>query len=231
MSARAYTVKINSLFLNEALWPRRNLSRVNIKRLVEALRCGRDLPPIIADRATKTVVDGFHRIKATEQFAGPDGEIAVEWRLYANEAVMFLDAARLNAGHGEPLTPIDQAFCLNRAEELKIDPLQIIDALNLSKPAIEEIRHGRFAVGPDGQCVILKRSIGHLAGSTLTPAQVAGNERVGGFPVREYVEQLIAFIEGGLLQEDGDSLLHVRLRHLHGLLSELLAGDALAESA
>jgi hypothetical protein len=222
MSARVSNVKISSLLLNEALWPRRTLSRVNIKRIVEALRCGRVLPAIVADRATKTVIDGFHRMKAAEQFAGPDATIAVEWRRYDTEADMFLDAARLNAGHGEPLTPIDHAFCLNRAEELKIEPQRIIDALNLSKPAVEEIRHARFAVGPDGQCVILKRSIGHLAGATLTPAQYRGNERVGGFPVREYVEQLIAFIEGGLLEADGDPALEARLRHLHGLLSGLL---------
>lgn len=226
MTARVANVKISTLFVNEALQPRRSLSRVNLRRLVEALRCGRILPAVIADRETKTVVDGFHRIKATEQFAGPDGVIAVEWRRYETEADMFLDAARLNADHGEPLTPIDHAFCLNRAEELKISPQRIIDALNLSKATVEEIRHGRFAVGPDGECVILKRSIGHLAGATLTPAQYRGNERVGGFPVREYVEQLIAFIEGGLLEEDGDSLLHERLRHLYGLLTGLLAVPA-----
>lgn len=215
-------VKISSLFLNEALWPRRVLSRVNIKRIGEALCCGRTLPPIVVDRATKTVIDGFHRIKAVERLFGPDGEIDVEWRTYGSEAEMFLDAARLNAGHGEPLTPIDQAFCLNRAEELKIEPQLIVDALNLSKPTIEEIRHRRFALGPDGECVILKRSIGHLAGETLTAAQCRGNERVGGFPVREYAEQLIAFIEGGLLERDGDTVLEERLRHLHGLLTNLL---------
>jgi hypothetical protein len=174
------------------------------------------------DRATKTVVDGFHRIKAIERVSGSDGEIDVEWRVYESEAAMFLDAARLNAGHGEPLTPIDQAFCLQRASELKIKPQVIEEALNLSKPAVTEIRERRFALGPDGECVILKRSVSYLAGETLTARQVGGNERIGGFPAREYAEQLIAFIEGGLLEQDGDSILEERLRHLHGLLTKLL---------
>ena len=223
---RVAKVKISSLFLNEALWPRRVLSRANIKRIAEALRCGRTLPPIIVDRATKTVVDGFHRIKGVERVFGPDGEIDVEWRVYESDAAMFLDAARLNAGHGEPLTPIDQAFCLQRAIELKIEPQVIEEALNLSKPAVTEIRERRFALGPDGECVVLKRSVGFLAGETLTVAQARGNERVGGFPVREYVEQLITFIEGGLLEQDGDSILEERLRHLHGLLTNLLVVPA-----
>jgi hypothetical protein len=226
MAMTVAKVKISSLFLNEALWPRRVLSRANVKRIGEALRCGRTLPPIIVDRATKTVVDGFHRVKAMERVFGPDAEIDVEWRTYDSEAKMFLDAARLNAGHGEPLTPIDQAFCLQRAIELKIEPQVIEEALNLSKPAVTEIRERRFALGPDGGCVILKRSVGYLAGKRLTAQQVAGNERVGGFPVREYVEQLITFIEGGLLKRDGDTVLEERLRHLHGLLTRLLAVSA-----
>jgi len=222
MVAKIRKVKISSLFLNEALWPRRVLSRANIKRIAEALRCGRVLPPIIVDRVTKTVVDGFHRVKAVERVSGADGEIDVEWRTYESEAEIFLDAAQLNAGHGEPLTPIDQAFCLQRAIELKIEPQVIEEALNLSKPAVTEIRERRFALGPDGGCVVLKRSVAYLAGETLTAGQVAGNERVGGFPVREYVEQLITFIEGGLLKRNGDTALEARLRHLHGLLTRLL---------
>jgi len=226
MSARIEKVKISSLVINEALWPRRVISRVNISRICEAIRCGKELPPIIVDRITRTVIDGVHRLKAVARIFGPVAEIMVEWRDYDNEAAMFIDAARLNAGHGEPLTPIDQAFCLHRAEELKIERPMIMSALNLSKPAVERICSGRFGFGPTGECIVLKRSVGHLAGENLTERQVAANERVGGFPVREYVEQLITFIEGGLLKQDGDIILEGRLRHLQQLLTKLLAVPA-----
>lgn len=219
--ARSSRVKVNTLILDQNLWPRRTLSRPNMRRLAEALRLGRPLPPIIADRKTRTVTDGWHRIKAAVLVFGADAEIDVEWRDYDSEADMFLDAARLNARHGEALSPIDQAFCIERAKELKIEVGAIIDALNLTQARVENIRERRFATGPTGETVILKRSVPHLAGETLTSRQVEANERVGGFPVREYVEQLIAFLEGDLMGEMDDDLLG-RMRHLHDLLGRVI---------
>ncbi len=214
-------VKLSSLVLDYNLYPRTELDAVNTRRIIEAIRLGRRLPPIVADRKSKRVIDGFHRHRGYSMVEGPDAEVMVEWEEYGSENDMYLDAIRRNSVHGKPLTPLDRDRCLLHADELKIDRVTAAAALGITKTTLGDIEKRRFAEGPRGALVV-KGSVSHLADKHLTAVQEEANEHAGGFAQVYYVDQVINFIEGELLPEENVRL-YERLRYLHELLGRVKA--------
>ena len=52
---------IGDLNLNDSVWPRSGLDEEAIERYRDCLE---ELPPIVVDRETMTVLDGWHRVEA-----------------------------------------------------------------------------------------------------------------------------------------------------------------------
>jgi len=69
--------------------------------------------------------------------------------------------------------------------------------------------------------VPLKQTIRHMRGRNLTKEQSAANDKLSGMNQSFYVNQLITLIESKLLDSEDEQLFE-RLKHLHGLLEELL---------
>jgi len=67
-------VALADLVLDYELYPRVRLSDMYVAELAEALRSGVVLPPVVVDRASNRVVDGFHRVKAHCGFSSPPPE-------------------------------------------------------------------------------------------------------------------------------------------------------------
>src|SRR5262249_16250102 len=152
------------LVMDKRVYPRAEVSKQRVGRLADAIRAGARLPPIIADSATRRVVDGNHRCHAYLLVNGPDATAEVEWRRYDSDAALFADAAAINAVQGEPLSGIDIAHCLAVAKQLGVSDEQMPRVLSLTTEKLTKMRAERFAEGPDGQQVLLKRSNRHLAG-------------------------------------------------------------------
>lgn len=220
-------MKAVEVVLDYDIYPRNNIDSHNVTTIADALVAGAtfggrpgDIPPILIDKKSKRVIDGFHRVKAVLRAFGDDGELMVLERVYRNDADMFLDAMRYNAGHGVKLDPCDRTRCVLIAERLKVPLEAVAGALHMPIEKLGNLRHTRTAqVGT--LTVPLKRTLQSFAGRHLTKRQQQANVKLSGMNQQFYANQLIELIEAKLIDDGDEKLLH-RLRHLHSLLDDLL---------
>lgn len=213
-------MKAAELVLDFDLYPRNNVDSHNVKSLSDALVAGMELPPVIIDRKSKRVIDGFHRVKANIRVYGDDCEIEVVEKSYKDDGDMFLDAMRYNASHGAKLDQCDRTRCTIIAERLSIPLDAVAGALHMPVEKLGELKVDRTATA-GGLSIALKRTIRGFAGRKLTKRQVIANERLSGMNQSFYANQLIELVESGMLDVDDENLMD-RLRHLHGLLDGVL---------
>ena len=98
---------VSGLVLDRELSPRERLGSNHVRQLAEALRAGATFPPIVVQRGTSRVVDGFHRVEAHRRVYGREALVEVVEKEYVDDGELFLDAVRLNAAHGSRLAPYD----------------------------------------------------------------------------------------------------------------------------
>jgi len=221
-------VKVSELVLDFTLYPRGDVDSQHVHYLREAMKAGVELPPIIAERKSLRVVDGFHRHKAYVSEYGVGHEIEIVEKPYKNDGELFLDAARYNSAHGANLSRFDRVHCILRAEQLGITVEQIAAALSITADTAGQLRSGSVgqlrgnkSSGGAPLSIPLKRTISHMAGQTLTKAQEQANGKLGGMNAGFYVNQVCILIENGLLDAE-DAKLFERLAHLRALLDGVL---------
>lgn len=198
-------VRISKLVLDERLYPRTHLNNYHVQQLMEAIKAGTRFPPIVIDNASNKVVDGWHRIEAKRRINGSEAMIEAEAREYKSEADMFQDAILLNASHGEALTPMDQAHCLARAQDFKLEQATVAGMLNITVQRAEGLVQTRIASSGQGN-VVLKGSTAWMAGRRLNPEQVAYNRKAGGLPQTFYINQVTAMLESDSVNWDDPKL-------------------------
>jgi hypothetical protein len=214
-------LKAAELVLDFDLYPRNNVDSHNVRGIVDALAAGVELPPVIIDKKSKRVADGFHRVRGHLQFFGDEAEILVIEKTYANDAALFLDAMRYNAAHGAKLDSCDKTHCVIIAERLRIPLDAVAGALHMPADRLGELRNTRTATASGGLVVSLKKTVRHFAGKRLNKRQVEANSKLSGMNQVMYANQLIELIEADMLDKEDENLL-LRLRHLHELLSGVL---------
>jgi hypothetical protein len=210
------TVQAASVVLDFDLYPRHKVDSTHVTHIREAMRAGEALPPVVVDRKSRRVVDGFHRVTGALREGGEEATIAVEWRTYESDAEMFRDAMYLNSGHGSNLSRYDRVRCLQIAEEFGIALADVAQALRTNPDDVMELRTTRTAKGAKGLTAI-KHGTGHLAGRKLTKRQEEGVASYGGMNQLYFVNQVVLLIEKDLLDTENEPLME-RLAHLHGLL-------------
>lgn len=213
-------MKVSELLLDYELYPREKIESFNVSQMAESLSLGHQLPPIIVDRKSLRVIDGFHRVRAYQKVHGLDAEIPVELRDYKNEKEMFFDATHLNANHGRQLSPYDRARCIVKAEALKIKPEVISSMLNMSLERIGEMKADRFAtyqMKPQA----LKRTTAHLAGKDLTFEQAEYNIKAGGMHQTFYINQVIAMLEADTVNWENPKVVN-GFKKLYELLNKAM---------
>ncbi len=215
------TIKVAEIIIDYTLYPRNSVDEHNVRGIMDVIRIGGTLPPVLIDRKSKRVVDGVHRTLGHLRL-DKDAKIEVIEKDYKNDAAIFLDAMRLNADHGAKLDSSDRTHCLIVAERLKIKLDAVAGALRMPKEKLGDLRNKRIAKAANGLSVPLKRTMQHMSGRRLTKSQLAANKRSSGMNQVFYVNQLVDLIEAELLDQEDEKLLE-RLRHLHGLLETLLA--------
>ena len=221
-------IKVGLLVEDLDVYPRESIDSTHVAHIADAIDAGNALPPVIACRKSKRIVDGFHRCRGFRRLFGDDYDVDVVWRDYKTEAELFADAMRLNSAHGNNITPHDRTRCILIGERLGIPENEIADALRITVDRLENIRMTRIgkrratASNPSGEEVPLKYPVRHMAGQTLTAAQAKVMPDLGGNQQAFYANQLIKLIDAKLLDVNNERLM-VRLEELHERLHGVLA--------
>ena len=213
-------VKVGRLVLDYKLWPRHTtLDFKLIESMVHALEAGKELPAAVANKNDLRVIDGFHRTEAWMKFGGAELKVPVDLRFFRSEAEMFEEAMRLNSHHGRRLTLYDIASCLIKGKEMGLRIEQTADALHLTPErltALTKPRMGTFHRKP----VVLKRTLAHLAGETLSEEQAAFNEVAGGMDQVYYLNQVIGLLESDAMHLKRESVI-LALSKISALLDQI----------
>lgn len=213
-------MKAALLVLDFDLYPRNNVDSGNVSRILNAMAAGEEMPPVIIDKRTKRVADGFHRVRAALR-KDPDSSITVIEKAYKNDQELFLDAMRLNANHGAPLDPCDRTHCVLIAERLSIPIDAVAGALHMPSDRLGKLRTTRVATAAS-QPVPLKRTVAaQFNGKKLTARQAEANTKLSGMNQVFYANQLIELLESKMLDTDDEKLM-ARLQVLHELLDGVL---------
>lgn len=218
-------LKLSELVFDYSIYPRSDIDSQHVRYMREAERAGVKFPPYVIDRKSRRVVDGFHRGKKDMAEHGPGHEVECVEKDYTNEGEIFIDSMRLNANHGRSLTQHDRARCTIMAKRFKISILVVASALGMTPAAIKDLGTGRIASRPgrneSGDAVPLKRTIRHLAGTTLTEEQIIANDKLSGMEQVFYARQLLLLLENGLLDRENSTLMGVLMKLKDALDKEL----------
>jgi len=160
------------------LYPRHAVDTAHVQSLVFALESGATLPPVVADKRSKKITDGWHRCRAYKRVLGPEAVIDVELIPYKSDAEMVIDAVARNAAHGRPFDAIDRTRSVVMLRTVGCTDTQIGLALRVPEKRVQKLMV-KLASAPksSGETipgtnqVALKRSVIHLAGGTLTKSQ------------------------------------------------------------
>jgi hypothetical protein len=212
-------IALAKLILDWDLYPRTELDSVHLRDMVDALNAGEEMPPVVYDRRSFKLVDGFHRHAAYKRARGEDCAIPAEAHDYPNDAAVYLDGVRRNSRHGVMLSPLDRARIILRAGELGIKPAPLAEALAMPPGRLEEVMRGRIGTDPAGRPMILKRTIGWREGKRLTKQQAEVNEWLAGMRPSFYIGRVIDLLRANLLDPE-DARVQALLDELHSLLRE-----------
>jgi hypothetical protein len=108
---------VDKLLLSELVWdkdvyPRHDQDGTVVTSLERAIRAGVSLPAIVVDRASKRVVDGWHRSEAWRRVLGDNGKIEVDLQDFPTERALVEAAVQANATHGRRLDSQDQTLSI-----------------------------------------------------------------------------------------------------------------------
>lgn len=218
------TMALAELVEDFNLYPRHQVSDIHVGDMVRALQAGMTLPPPIIDQATKRIVDGFHRIRAYKRHLGEEAKILVELRGYDSEGELFLDAARLNAGHGRKLDRHDQVRIIYRARELGVSDDLIAVSLNVPAERVTELEV-RIATGPAGESVATKLGAHHLGGRVVTAEQLEAMRGMRGARTGRLIRELSELLESGVANLE-DTGVRQQLQLLANLIAQKLEAVA-----
>ncbi len=224
--AATEVVQTADLVQDDAIYPRRSRDSVHVGDLVRALRAGATLPAVVADRNTRKVLDGWHRIKAAEVAQGAAAVVEVNWADCANEAEMVLEAVRLNSAHGLKLDKVDQVRAVGMLDRLGIDVKVISFTLSVPELQVQRLRLRRVEVQGGGH-ELLKASVLHLSGTEVTQARAGALRSAPGTHYSLLARQLADALEFGLLERDDAELVRQmgRLSRLIGEVWEVPAAE------
>lgn len=196
-------VSLASLVLDFKLYPRHEVTSHVVTEMCEAHNAGIEFPPLVVDKKSRRVIDGFKRHRMYERLKLDKAPI-VE-KTYKSEAAMFLDAVRYNSQHGQALDAFDRAHCVILAANLGIDDKAIAGALCVTVERVNGLRTNKSAkVGT--LSVALKSPLRHMAGKKLTKKQAETNEKMGGMGAAWLMRQLTMLIEAELLDPEDEKM-------------------------
>lgn len=191
------------------LYPRSSVNPFVVSNYLEALRAGATFPPVEVDQKFR-LIDGFHRYEAHKRSHAKS--IAATVIPVRNDAEFFGRAIATNARHGNQFSGYDRARMIAKAADLGIQKDHIVSLLSITIESIDSIERGfGHARGEDDSeletLIPLKNSVRHLAGRTLSRRQLNAHQHIGGQQQTFYVNQVLLFLEGNLLDHKNPALM------------------------
>lgn len=227
--SKPVAVRVADLVMDFNVYPRHHLDSTHVGHIVDAYESGSELPPVIVDKKSSRLVDGFHRATGRKRMHGDDATIMVIYKTYPSEKELFLDAVRMNAGHGRKIDSFDRVRCAKIGERLKIDGVDLAASLKITvdKLATLVVNRTATAVGKGNLTtkIELKNTIRHMAGKKLNKRQQEANAKLGGMSPTFYINQVIELLEANLLDPENEKAVE-RLAVLGGLIDKHLAATA-----
>lgn len=204
-------IRLSELVFEEDVYPRASIDSMHVAELVEAIEAGAVLPPILMDAETRTIVDGVHRWRAMIRVHGIEATVSVQSRAFPKPRDMLLEAMRVNAVHGKPLSPWDRKRCKVMAARYRLGIKQLAAVLGVRPSTLQALGEGRTARAESGETeqVPLKRTIGHMAGKTLSADQMEANRKLCGMPQSYVLRQIVILLEANLLDTDNDEVMQL----------------------
>ena len=217
------TRKLSELVLDFDFYPRRQIDSHHVGEMRAARQAGTEFPPLVIDKKSKRIVDGFHRYRMHLLEDGAEATVECVEKTFKSDAELFLVAVRFNASHGRCLSAFDKAHAAILAKKIGVSDSLLATALQLTVGRLDELKASKTAVGvgKHSPAVAIKRTIGHMAGKRLSEAQQKTNTKLGGMNQLFYVNQLVMLIESDLIDKDNTDLIE-GLRKLHTLLGKVL---------
>lgn len=226
-----------TLLLDYNLYPRNKLSSYHVDELGEARAAGAKLPPVVADRLSRRVIDGFHRITEVLEHDGAQGQIQVIWHDYESEADMLAEAISLNATHGRKLTPQDHTRIVHLAGGFGLAMERVSNLLHVRPELLEKRGQNIAVVTTPGkhtrrgqEAIPLKRTFSNLKGKSITPQQVEANSRATGHPQSYLIGQVLNVLESDAV-DLANPLVVDRLVHLRDALNSMELPDSASTDA
>jgi hypothetical protein len=216
----AEDIELAKLVEDFTLYPRNNVDSTHVADLVTALRAGEHVPPIIAEKKTLRVVDGFHRRRALIRVLGDTATVAVELRRYKSDTELFMDAVTLNARHGRKLDRHDQARIVLRLREMKVEDKMIAVTLHVPEPIVQTLAV-RVVYSKEGLAIPSKRGLKHLQGQKLTATQVQVIGSVRSAEVGRLCMELSGLLRENLVDLSNDTIVE-QLRNLAEQIDSVL---------
>ena len=208
-------LKIEEIVLDFNLYPRTEISETHARRIADVLEAGKELPPIVVQKRTLRVIDGFHRVRAHRLLKLEEISCDI---IDCNDVEAYKKAVELNSAHGRPFTPYDYRRIVLKFDELGISRDQVVDILNIKIDKIKDIKLS-YGISSKGKPIALKRTINFMKGKKLTKRQEEANERLGGMSALFWVNQLIELLESDLWQPENEEL-NLRMNKLTKLWEE-----------
>lgn len=219
------TIALANLVEDLDMYPRTQVSQVNVANIADALRAGKTIPPPIVDRKSKRIVDGVHRCRAYRKVFGPDIAIEVDMRSFGSDTDIFTTAVTCNVGHGLQFQEFEKRRITLRLQDMGADDTTIGAVLNIPPDRVRKITlHTATTIIGGGKLKLepLKRPLFHKEGQRFTPEQVAAIRTAPGTSYGLLVRQLREAIEHQFLDLT-DPKLVAALAALHTDIGVLLA--------
>jgi hypothetical protein len=187
---------------------------VHAGHIAESIRLGHDIPPILVDRQTDEVVDGFHTARAYEEACGPDTQVPVTYKTFKSLQEKVYTFAYRNRSTKRPLTAPEKLSVVIMYDERGWDSNEAADAVGWT---IEKA-HSRFKekVARErgtGKLIPTKTATEHRAGEAWNRSEQAASKKMYD-PALNHSRQLICSLENGFTnlecEEVVASLVHLR---------------------
>jgi hypothetical protein len=138
--------KINPLKLTKDydLYPRGagSLDSSHLAVLYSALMAGASFPPLIVEKKTNKIVDGFHRheiyLRYIKNKQPENYTVDVEYRKYPTKKEFYLDAIRYNTKHGKNIEGSQRTNAIIKGYDLKINPKSLAAVLIMTVQDVEK---------------------------------------------------------------------------------------------
>jgi hypothetical protein len=190
-------VKLKDLVLDYTIYPRNDVSGTHVQSLCDAFLSGSDIPPLVVDRKSKRIVDGFHRYKMHDKLKHEIVEVIL--KDYRSEAEIFADSVRLNAAHGRAFDNYDKGRAVLKLKDFGYSEEEIAKIAFITPERIQKIELNTGTI-PSGERIVIKNGLRlELVGENLNKKEIKLNESWSGMNPAFHARQILDMLKANII--------------------------------